>query len=247
MTNAGDGDDWYDDDADDTDDTDDADDESSTSKPAPAAGVAITGHAAISVQDFQAVWWALPQTRASVRTLALMFLAVPGFALVHWLLAADRATSEAPAAGSLLGIVLPSAAMLALALGWGLRQGRARWAQNAVTDLRSTEGVDFVLDDVGLSIDAPGRQSTTAWAATARCLETKDAYAVYLTPNSVMVIPKRAFAAQDQARVSRLLAEKVPNRPLRGVSNASPIRRLVIWVVLIVVFLSIWQFLDPGR
>lgn len=92
-------------------------------------------------------------------------------------------------------------------------------------------------------IDAPGRKATTAWSSLAHCLETPGAFAVYITPVTVMVVPKRAFAVADQPRLRALLTTRISNRPLRGVKQYS-LRALVVWAVLIVVFLAAWQILS---
>jgi len=200
-------------------------------------GEPIFGRTAITAEDFKKIWWLLPQNRRVGKSAALIGLGVPAFyAIQRWMVPGGDVDPVNWA-------FLFSACAMPPALVWALWRARARWAQTAVADLRSQEGVAFRFDAEGMSIDAPGRKHTLAWATLVHCLEAPESFLVYTTPAAVMVVPKRAFSATDQARLRTLLAELVPKRPLRGVKLFA-LRTLVLWVVLVLAFLAIWQFLE---
>jgi YcxB-like protein len=203
-------------------------------------GKPIAGGTPITADDFKAVWSALPQNRSAMKMFGLMALGIPTFAVIQSLIVNGSVSSTSM---GWLYLVLP--VVFGLVLARVLWKGRARWADNAVKDLRSLEGVDFRFDAAGVTIDAPGRKATTAWSALARSIETPEAFAIYITPATVMLVPKRAFTAEDQVRLRALLSKLVPNQPLRGV-NLYSLRTLAIWVVVLVGFLAVWKFLSPG-
>lgn len=201
-------------------------------------GESITGRTAITAEDFKAIWAVLPQNRSVMKVFGLMVLSVPALSALSWLTGLGGATPPS-------WVYFASPLVLAPLIALGLWKGRARWAENAVKDIRSLEGVEFIFDAAGVTVALPGRRSSTAWESLSRCLETSAAFAIYLTPNAMMVVPKRAFAAADQPRLRALLQQRVPNRPLRGVYGyGSPLRGLALWTVLVVVFLVIWQILS---
>jgi hypothetical protein len=203
-------------------------------------GKLIAGGTPITADDFKAVWSVLPQNRSAMKMVGLITLGIPAFATIQSFVVTGTVS---PTSMGWLYLALPI--VLALVVARAFWKGRARWADNAVKDLRSLEGVDFRFDAAGVTIDAPGRKATTAWSALARSIETPEAFAIYTTPATVMLVPKRAFSAEDQARLRALLSKLVPNQPLRGVKLYS-LRTLVIWVVALVGFLAVWKFLSPG-
>jgi hypothetical protein len=61
-----------------------------------------------------------------------------------------------------------------------------------------------------------------------------------MNPSVRVLVPKRAFAAPDIPRVRALLAAHAERR-----SPMNPFRRiLLLWVLLIVAFLAIWQLFE---
>jgi hypothetical protein len=201
-------------------------------------GSPIVGHAQLTAEDFTSVWAALPQNRRLFGRLGLWVVLIAMFWLVHRLLSPDGASAPLPWTILLVPVVMAVVFPLAL---W---RGRNVWAKNAVADLRGGEGVEFRFDESGFSFNAPGRQIHHAWSALYRCVETAQGFAIYTAPAAVMVVPKRAFAAEDQARLRAQLLANVPNRPLRGTRTWPPRNMVLLWVVLVVVFLALWQVLD---
>ena len=81
-----------------------------------------------------------------------------------------------------------------------------------------------------------------AWAAVHAQVVTKGAFLLYPSAQICVVVPKRAFAEADQLRLAKELEARVA--PLKRGGGA--VRALVLWVVLIVAFLALWQFLDAA-
>ena len=92
-------------------------------------------------------------------------------------------------------------------LGRRLRSGA--WAKNALADLRAAEGVEYRFDSAGISFHAPGRNLQQTWSSLHRCLETPIAFAIYTSPAAALIVPKRAFAAAEQARLRTRLLELI--------------------------------------
>jgi YcxB-like protein len=179
----------------------------------------IRGEALLQAEDFKAAWRALPDVRR--------FAIGAGFLLFMWSLGA--AMYPAPAF-----LVVPFGA---LAFGYGLFQGRARWA---ATGMQGFGGgtVKYLFDDDGYHFEAPGRQQRLGWAAVPRYIETKEAFLIFSSPHVTTLVPKRAFAAGDHARLSAELQARIPPPKKRG-SLAGKL--VVVWVVVVVALLALWQ------
>jgi hypothetical protein len=148
--------------------------------------------------------------------------------------------------GQVLTIVLPLAFVIIMTTYFQRGIGRA-WANQALSNIGGQ--TTFRFDDYGFTSESSLRQHRLAWAGLARSLETPQAFVVYTTPGTVLIVPKRAFADADVVRVSALLRERISPVPVQKVGffgTASAWRTLLIWVVVLVTFLSIWQFLDEG-
>ncbi len=203
-------------------------------------GEAIVADTPVSADDFKKVWPALPQVRTMLLRVGIIAALGVVFASTNlYLLPPQRDPADTWRWAFLVtSFVWPPL------FAFGVFRGRKQWADNAVRDLRSLEGVRFRFDADGFAFEAPGRSHQFTWASLTRCLETPEFFAVYTSPAAVMVVPKRAFTVADQARLRSVLDTRVPNRPLRG-TKLFAVRTLVIWVVLVVVFLAMWRFLDP--
>ena len=198
----------------------------------------ISGHAALTVEDFTTVWFALPQNRAIVLRFTVWVLAIPFFALLTaWMNSLSSGEAMAPMPWYLVPATLAGVA----ALSYGLRRGRSTWAKNAVADLRGADGVDYGFDDEGISVTARGRAFRLAWDTLSHSLELPTAFVIYTTPAAVLVVPKRAFSPSDLPNLSDRLREYVPNRPLRGTQRFG--RGPLVWFLLMVIFLAVWRFL----
>jgi len=200
----------------------------------------IVGRAQLTPDDFTAVWAALPQNRRLFVRLGSWVVLIGMFWFVRGLL--DPAAASEPLPWTML--LVPGVMVVGFPLI--LWRSRNAWGKNAVAELRGNEGVEYRFDAAGFSFSAPGRQVQHAWSALYRCLETAQAFAIYTGPAAVIVVPKRAFAADDQARLVSLLPTAVPNRPLSGAATWRPLGRTVLlWVVMVIAFLVIWQVLNP--
>ncbi|HEY3252476.1 MAG TPA: YcxB family protein [Polyangiaceae bacterium] len=212
---------------------------------APSAefeGAPIVGCTELRVEDFTSAWAALPQNRRVFVRFGLWLLAIPLFGVYQLLL---NESGPHDASGSPWPVVALSLGVAGALFGFALWRDRTVWARNAVADLRGAEGVEFRFDALGFSFQAPGRHAQHTWDSLYRCIETANAFAIYTGPIMVMIVPKRAFAASELDSLRARLLERVPNRALRGTELWQP-WKLVLWIVLVVAFLVIWQLLEPG-
>lgn len=142
-----------------------------------------------------------------------------------------------------LTVLLPAAFVIIMTVYFQRGIGRA-WAKQALTNIGGS--TTFRFDDYGFAAESSLRQHRLAWAGLARALETPQAFLVYTTPGTVLIVPKRAFADDEVLRLSGWLRERITPVPVRKVGvfgTVSAQRTLVLWVVLLVTFLSIWHFL----
>jgi hypothetical protein len=124
------------------------------------------------------------------------------------------------------------------------RATRRAWSKQAFANVGGQ--TTFRFDDYGFTWESSLRQHRLAWASLARALETPTAFLVYTAPQAVLIVPKRAFTDADVAALSRLLRERITPKPApkAGLFANRTWRTLLLWVVLVVTFLAIWQFLD---
>jgi|GEM_PF-4161548 len=146
-----------------------------------------------------------------------------------------------------LTVWLPLAAVVGVTAY--LRRGARRaWLKEALSNIGGP--TTFCFDDYGFTYESRLRHHRVAWAGLARSLETRQAFLVYTTPGTVLVVPKRAFADDGEVvRLSELLRERitpVPVQKFRIFGAVSAQRTLLLWVVVLVAFLSIWHFLGEG-
>jgi hypothetical protein len=124
------------------------------------------------------------------------------------------------------------------------RATRRAWTKQAFANVGGQ--TTFRFDDYGFTWESSLRQHRLAWASLARALETPTAFLVYPSPQTVLIVPKRAFTDADVAVLSRLLRERITLKPApkAGLFANRAWRTVLLWVVLVVTFLAIWQFLD---
>ena len=192
----------------------------------------IEGQVAMTLDDFMGAWRFMPQTKRSIALVLTVVLLVP---TIHWII--SLRTGEG--GGALYGV----GALIALcAVAFGIWRGRLRWARGALVTLQAQEGILFRFDDYGFFFKAPGREARFAWGTMYRYIEAGPSFLVYTGPLSLVVIPKRAFAPEDERQLDALLRERIRSRPLAG---TAPVGRLVVlWLVLVIAFLAIWQLLN---
>jgi hypothetical protein len=187
----------------------------------------IRGQTSLRVEDFNSAWLALPQMRW------MLFWFLSSAVLVPLLVLSN--SSEPPAPGALLLIPL----MLA-GLGYGIIKGRTRWAQ-AVLKASGGEAVEYLFDEYGFQVQMPGREARAEWASLHRHAETDEAFLIYSTPQLMNLVPKRAFAATDQARLRAELAARIPRAKQGGGAR----KLILVGVIAVVALLALWQFLVP--
>jgi hypothetical protein len=136
--------------------------------------------------------------------------------------------------------VLPAAFVVLMNAGFQVLK-RKGWVKQTFAVLGGK--TQFHVDDYGLGLDTSLRQHRLAWASLARQVETPESFVVYSSPQTLFLIPKRAFEASEVDEVRGLLRSRVVARRLA--SSAGP-RLLVVWLVALVGFLSIWHFLSDN-
>lgn len=123
-------------------------------------------------------------------------------------------------------------AFLYLAPRFSARQALKRAGDGEVT---------YRFDDEGVTIHAPGAITTFAYRRLIKVREGSTAFLVYLNPFIANIVPKRAFPPADVDRVRALLAGHSRLAPLR----TFPWKMVFSWLLLILMFFFVWQFLQP--
>jgi hypothetical protein len=103
--------------------------------------------------------------------------------------------------------------------------------------------LSFHFDASGYRITTPVSTASGQWSGVHRTQESASTFLIYPASNLFQIVPKRAFAEPDVSRLRALLAEHVQPRPTRYTGTARAKKALLLWVVLIIMFLFIWQFL----
>jgi hypothetical protein len=103
--------------------------------------------------------------------------------------------------------------------------------------------ISYRFDEDGVTIRAAGSTTTFAYRTLVKASEGSSAFLLYPhNPLVANIIPKRAFGADELPRVRAHIAAHAPLKPLRGFG----LKVFVLWVVLIFVFIVIWQFLNAS-
>lgn len=192
--------------------------------------LALSGEVELSEADLAAVMPYLPELKARWLIPLAMFAVVPAAVVMNRGLQPTL----------LLPMTLGAAALVYFQISL-----RKRWPKRALGDLGA--GVTrFRFDDFGFSASSSLRQHRLAWSALARWVETPEAFAIYPTPRTLLVVPKRAFNAADVARVSQLLRSRVIGKPAAPETRRLLTRVLLAWLALIVAFGAIWLLLNDA-
>jgi hypothetical protein len=184
----------------------------------------IRGSAEPRVEDYQAVWGQAPAMRRAAGWLLVMVVGMP------------VAFSLRKGFDPLVLLAIP---VLLAAGAFGIWRGRRSWSEAM---FRSVGGmaIEYFFDGQGYQTRTPGREGRAEWGTLHGFAETPAAFLLYVSPHIFHLVPKRAFPEADQARLSAELRARV--KPLgKGPSGLK--KALVLWVVLIVAYLAIWQFL----
>ncbi len=181
-----------------------------------------------------------PQSKGFKSKQWLAGAVLPFFMILVWW-AGAHSTRDAPNWSLILPLAFVSPAFMFLFF----RNLRTHAAKNMLAELGWKEGLEFRLDPQRFSFCASGREVNVEWQALTRSLEIPNAYLIYTTPRLAVIMPKRAFAPEELPRVHELLQRRVPQKELRSV--ARPRRLVITWLVLMVLFLAIWQFVEMKR
>ncbi len=190
----------------------------------------IVGHTRFTRDDFLNARRSLPGARAPLALLPMALV----FTLFGYFASREGGVSAS---------ILMTPIVFCLVFVFVVWNGTRRWADNVFTELRGDRDVTFRFDRYGLAVETSKRQAKMAWEVLHRALPTKFAFLVYTSPNTLEVVPKRAFAAEDLETLRRWLRQRVRTRPAPRMFR----KVILLWAVLIVVFLLIWQFLDPAH
>jgi hypothetical protein len=89
----------------------------------------------------------------------------------------------------------------------------SRTARSVATAYGHGQERDIAIGEDGVTVRETGMSVAYAWARFDRALEGAQ-HLVLLAGPGIVVVPKRAFAAEDLARVRELVASKLTVRPL---------------------------------
>jgi len=103
--------------------------------------------------------------------------------------------------------------------------------------------VSYRFDAEGVNVQTSVSDFSVRYAAIRRQREVSTAFLLYTQERVAQIIPKRAFDAAQLERIRQWLERGVPEGP----PPKNVLRIFVIWTVLVVVFLLVWQLLvAPG-
>jgi hypothetical protein len=196
---------------------------------------AIVGQTDVGEADLSQALARLPGNQRPWLLPVLMVAAT----LVFVALSPSRVTPE-----MVLSFVLP-VLVVAILMTYIQLAGKRAWVKQALANVGGPTTYRF--DDFGFSSESKLRQHRLAWAALARTVETPDAFLIYTTPQTVLIVPKRAFTATDIATLGEWLPQRVKQQPVAKLGLTGRVSgrgTLLMWVVLVVTFLSIWHFLS---
>lgn len=139
-----------------------------------------------------------------------------------------------------LWVPLLGAAVAIPVLVLGFRRAANRALENRTEQERN---ITWEFDDAGYRIVTPSSETRAAWDTVHRTVEGKTSFLLYPASNVFQIIPKRAFRAEELPRIRELFKTRVTPRPQKSMFS----RALLLWILLIVAFLAIWQFLDRPK
>jgi len=115
-----------------------------------------------------------------------------------------------------------------LAIWWW----RRRWAEASFTRIGSRQ-LTFRLDHQGLHVDSSLGRQKYPWAQLVQPIETKQGLLLPTSATQLLLLPKRAFSADDLQDVTRLLGEL----PARRGSNPPLLRLVLLWAAVVTLLL----------
>lgn len=173
---------------------------------APQGGV--VGEARLTEADFVAVWSSLPEFRR--RRWSVSYVLTSSGVVV---LSGLAGVMMLPDRMGWLFLMAAAAFLFVAGTMWWLPRERARstWARRAMK-ATGDEPVRFGFDERGMSVESHASEHRLPWAELTRWLELEHALLVYAGPTLILV-PKRAFAADQVELVRALLEGRITPRP----------------------------------
>ena len=199
---------------------------------AEAVGEAIVGEVDVNESDLRHAQSELPGAKRIWLWLTLLV----GFSVVYLGLRPEPFDSHV-----FLSMVLPTLFVLALTAYFQIA-GRKAWIKQALTNIGGQ--TTFRFDDYGFSSESKLRQHRLAWGSLSRAVVTPSTFLVYTSPVTVLIVPKRAFTDAQVITLSNWLRQRITAKPPAATGVLRGRGTLLMWVVLLVTFLSIWHFLS---
>jgi hypothetical protein len=168
----------------------------------------VVGEARLTEADFVATWSSLPEFRR--RRWSVPYVLTSSGVIV---LSGLAGVMMLPDRMGWLFLVAAAALLLVAGTMWWLPRERAKssWARRAMK-ATGDEPVRFGFDEQGMSVESDASEHRLPWAELTRWLELEHALLVYAGPTLILV-PKRAFAADQVELVRALLATRITRRP----------------------------------
>jgi hypothetical protein len=206
----------------------------------------IEGQTELTEADYVRTWSSVPEFR-KLRTYAI---ALPCIWTVSVLTTLAMRPSDSPK--DLPFVQLLPLLILTFMIGYFLFLAPRGWAKRAAAD-HGDGHIRFRFDPSGLHVTTKLREAKTVWAAIPRYVETAGAFIVYISSQSLLVVPKRAFAGADVDLLRSVLDQRAIAAKQGGTdagqaraAKKSSVSPLVIWVVLVVAFFGAWQLLSAN-
>lgn len=192
-----------------------------------APDAAVFGHCRLGLEDFKHAVRQEPRTRQLVAL--AMALGSAGVALGAWLVATAHGRS------GVLSIGLGLASFAAYNLPDLIAQ---RWFTRTPPAARL---VKYTLGAQGLIITSEASRELHGWTELEGYQEVPDSFLIWVSAKLFLIVPKRAFATADLARVTEQLEQRL------GAPPALPRfwSRLGLAVLIALLALSLWNRLSP--
>jgi hypothetical protein len=137
-------------------------------------------------------------------------------------------------------------AMVLGAFGWVLSSfiSRTNARRSLANKSESERTVSYAFSNEGVEVTTVNTYSRVQWSAVHRFVEGPRTFSVYLSEAVVQVIPKRALGAADADALRAMLTSHIAPR-----KRPSAFRGVLVflWLLMILMFLAVWQFLQPDR
>jgi YcxB-like protein len=197
---------------------------------ADADGDVIRGHVVLELADTRR---AMSESREAKRLL-FRVMTIAGCALV--VLTVSAWTTNGGFNPTMLAPVLGTA-LLGVSLVWGLRQAAKKVVENKTEAERN---ITFAFDAAGYDVLTPVSKVRADWTSVHGAHESPSTFYLYTASNAFQLVPKRAFRTEDVPKLRELIRARVSERPVKN----RTVRMVILWLVLIVSFLAVWQFME---